>query len=107
MSKTKITKSVERCIQTKQFEQVTITVGREEEIEWKDDVDKNKKIDKFTQDILSDFTITYNEVCNKLGVNRCIGVVSTTKPVDEKTSSFPAKNEPKKETEKDSSQFNF
>jgi len=107
MSKTKITKSVERCIQTKQFEQVTITVGREEEIEWEDNTDKNKKINEFTQDLLEDFTITYNDVCTKLGIARCIGVVTTTKPVDDKLLSSSPKNESKKETEKDQPYFNF
>jgi hypothetical protein len=107
MSKTKVMKSVERCIQTKQFEQVTIVVSREEEIEWKDVVEKNKKIGEFTQDILEDFTITYNEVCNKLGVSRCIGVVTTTKPVDGKTLPPSPKTEPKKETEDNLPQYDF
>jgi len=87
MSKIKITKTIVREIQTKKFEQVTITVGREEEIEFKSDEEKSKKVTAFTQDLLADFSNTFNEVCSVLGVQRCIGVVEVDKPVDAPPSS--------------------
>ena len=86
MSKVKITKTIVREIQTKKFEQVTITVGREEEVEFKSDEEKSKKVTAFTQDLLADFSNTYNEVCSVLGVQRCIGVVEVDKPVDSPSS---------------------
>jgi len=75
MGKSVVEKKIVREIQTKQFEQVTVTVGCQEEIEWKDLKDRQAKVDKISNLLMADFTNTYNEVCTKLGVDRCIGVV--------------------------------
>lgn len=75
MAKMNLMKSVVRGIQTKRFEQVTITVERGEEIEFEDEKEKNQKVDAFTKGLIDDFTTTYNEVCTKLGVDRLIGHV--------------------------------
>ncbi len=75
MSKSKIKKSIVRGIQTKKFEQVTITVDIDEEIEWKSVEERNDKTKKITEMLLDDFKKTYNEVVNVLGVDRCIGAV--------------------------------
>ena len=105
MSTTKITKMIIREIQTKQYEQVKITVGREEELEWKNDLEKKQKEEKFTKDLFDDFTTTYNEACIKLGVDRCIGVVQTSNSPDNskkpENKKIEKKQEPKSNTEFD------
>ena len=75
MSKSVVKKAISRGIQTKQYEQVTITVESEEEIEWTELEDRQKKVDKMGELLMTDFISTYNDVCTKLGVERCIGVV--------------------------------
>ena len=106
MSATKITKMIIREIQTKQYEQVKITVGREEELEWKNDSEKKQKEEKFTKDLLDDFTTTYNEVCTKLGVDRCIGVVQTSASPDN-TKKPENKKVEKKQEPKSNNEFDF
>lgn len=79
MGSSKIKKAIVREIQTKQFEQVTVTVDIEEEIEWKNMAERNKKTDKITNMLMEDFKKTYNEVVTTLGVDRCIGSVKVEK----------------------------
>ena len=81
MAKSKIKKGIVRGIQTKKFEQVTITVEIEEEFEWKNEAERTKKADKVTNMLMVDFKKTYDEVVNVLGVDRCIGNVETSAPV--------------------------
>lgn len=78
MGKSTIKKSIVRQINTAKFEQVTITVEIAEDIEWKDKEERKSKIINFTDFLLSDFTETYNQVVEKLGIDRCIGAVTTT-----------------------------
>jgi len=79
MGKSKIKKSIVRGIQTKQFEQVTITVEAEEEIEWENPGEREEKTNKITDILIEDFTKTYNEVVTTLKVDRCIGSVKVKK----------------------------
>ena len=92
MNKSKIKKGIVRGIQTKKFEQVTITVETEEiEVEWKDLKERQRKTDKITEMLLDDFRKTYNEVVTTLGVdNICIGVVEVKgeKPSDNEIDMF-------------------
>ncbi len=82
MGTSKIKKAIVREIQTKQFEQVTVTVEIEEEISWKDLAERNKKTDKITTMLMDDFKKTYNEVVKTLGVERLIGSVKIEKRND-------------------------
>lgn len=91
MNKSIIKKGIVRGIQTKKFEQVTITVETEEiEVEWKDLEERRRKTDKITEMLLEDFKKTYNEVVSALGVDRCIGVVEVKgeKPSDNEIDMF-------------------
>lgn len=97
MSRTKITKGIVRKIQTKQFENVDISVSVEEEIEWENDKQRQEKIDLLTKKLLDDFKSTYNEVCNTLEVDRCIGVISTDADTKKKNKNKNSLEETKNE----------
>lgn len=85
--KTKVIKGITRKIQTKQFENVDITVQIEEEIEWQDEAQRAEEMKKTTTRLMEDFTDTYNDVCNTLDVDRLIGAVNTdSKKVADKKS---------------------
>lgn len=81
MAVSKIKKTIVRGIQTKQYEQLNITVELEEEIEWEDDKEREKKVKETTDKVLDDFVNTYNQVCETLKIDRCIGVVDIKKNV--------------------------
>lgn len=91
MNKSTIKKGIVREIQTKKFEQVTITCETQEiEVEWKDLEERRRKTDKITEMLLEDFKKTYNEVVRALGVDRCIGTVEVKggKPSDNEIDMF-------------------
>ena len=80
MSKAKITKGIVRGIQTKKFEQVTISSQWEEEIEWKTPEEKEKEEKRVTQNLMKDFKETFNEAMKVIEVEgRCLGTVSVKK----------------------------
>ena len=87
MSKSIIKKSISRGIQTKKFEQVTISVDIEEEVEWNTDQERDDGAKKVTDLLMKDFKNTYNEVVNILGVDRCIGHVEVPESAMKNTNS--------------------
>ena len=75
-NKSKIRKSIIRKIRTADFEQLDVVIDIEEEIEWENQAQRKKKTGKITKLLIDDFRETYNEVCEELKVDRCIGSVS-------------------------------
>ncbi len=75
-NKSKIRKSIIRKIRTADFEQLDVVIDIEEEIEWENQSQRKKKTEKITKLLIDDFRETYNEVCEELKVDRCIGSVS-------------------------------
>jgi hypothetical protein len=78
MAKTVIKKGAIRKIKTADYEQLDIIVEEQEEIEWDSSEDRESKINEFQKRFINDLEITYNEVVQKFGVNRCMGTVRTT-----------------------------
>ncbi len=76
MAKSEIEKSILREINTAKYEQIVISTKIKEEIEWQTNEDKQKEMDRLTEQLLQDFIKTYNEACSGLGIDRCIGSVS-------------------------------
>ncbi len=86
MSITKIKKGIVRGIQTKKFEQVTITLDIEEEIEWNTEEERSQETKKVSDRLIDDFKKTYNEVVGVLGVDRCISIVDVDESGEDKSS---------------------
>lgn len=109
MAKSKITKGINRKIQTKTFEQVDIICQIEEEISWETIEERDKKTKRITDILIDDFKNTYNEVLNTLGVDRCIGSVTVTK--QDSTVAKNTNDNSKKQTEsvkkENESEINF
>ena len=89
MPKSLIKKGIIRNINTDKFEQVTISVEIEEEVEWKNGAERQKKADIVSKMLLDDFKKTYNEVITTIGVDRCIGVVTVLGDSADKIESEP------------------
>lgn len=86
MAKTRIKKGVVRKIKTADFEQLDIIVEIEEDIEYQNDAERLAATKKVSERLLEDFTATYNEIVQRLGVNRCIGTVNTDIKMNKKAS---------------------
>lgn len=77
MAKSIIKKVILRKIRTAQFEQLDISVELEEQIVWETEEERIEATAKISKRLLDDFTTTYNDVVDTIGVDRCIGVVAT------------------------------
>ncbi len=75
-NKSKIRKRIIRKIRKADFEQLDVVIDIEEEIEWENQSQRKKKTEKITKLLIDDFRETYNEICEELKVDRCIGSVS-------------------------------
>ena len=83
MAKSIIKKMISRKIKPADFESLDVSVELEEQIVWDTDEERTAATAKLSERLLNDFTATYNDVCNKIGVKRCVAVVTTkggTKP---------------------------
>lgn len=76
IKKSIVKKSILRKISTANYESLDISVEIEEEIEWTTIEERTNKTQKISQILLKDFVYTYNEVVNKIGVQKCIGKVT-------------------------------
>ena len=77
MSKSIIKKGVVRKIKTADFEQLDVFVEVEEQIVWETEDDRKEATRKITERLKEDITDTYNNIVEKFGVDRCIGVVNS------------------------------
>lgn len=77
MAKSVIKKIIKRKIKTAQFESLDIELEVEEQIVWETEEERKAATAKLTQRLLDDFTESYNEACTRIGVDRCVAVVST------------------------------
>ena len=75
MEKSIIKKTITRKIRTADFEQLDIGIEVEEQIVWETEEERTEATKKLTGKLMDDFIETYNEVVNKVGVDRCIGTV--------------------------------
>lgn len=78
-NKTKLRLEIDKTIQTQQYEPIKIIVDIEETFCWKDEKDREKKMESYTKKITEDFISTFNHVVKKIGEEeRCIGKVITS-----------------------------
>ncbi len=96
MAKSIIKKAISRKIRTADFESLDVSIEVEEQIVWETEEERVAATIKISERLLDDFTTTYNDVVKKVGVKRCIGVVTTNSG---KKNSGKKKAEPK--------EFNF
>ena len=61
-------KKIGRKIQPKQFHSVEISIEAEDEIEWSDMAERQKKLDQLTALAIEDYERTFKEVCEALQV---------------------------------------
>jgi len=72
--KSKITKSVTKKYTTSiPYEIVEVSVWHEEEIEWKNIEERNKKVDNLTKAVIVDFKKTKDEVFKNLNIKDAQG----------------------------------
>lgn len=76
MTKSIVKKGIARKIKTAQFEQLDISVEIEEEIIWETEKERIIATRDVSRKLLDDFTSVYNSAVERLGVDRCIGVVN-------------------------------
>ncbi len=76
MAKSIVKKVIRRKIQTAKFEALDIELEVEEQIIWDTEEERIAATAKLSKRLLDDFTKTYNEVVERIGVDRCIGVVN-------------------------------
>lgn len=76
MAKSIIKKAISRKIRTADFESLDVSVEVEEQIVWETEEERAAVTAKISERLLDDFTTTYNDVVKKVGVKRCIGVVT-------------------------------
>ncbi len=79
MAKSIVKKTIRRKIQTAKFEALDIELEVEEQIIWDTEEERIAATAKLSKRLLDDFTKTYNEVVERTGVDRCIGVVTVKK----------------------------
>lgn len=72
MSKKKatITRSINRKINTAQYESIDIHVGRTEEIEWETEEERKQQIDDITDSLVLELLSIIEKTANGLGVNK-------------------------------------
>lgn len=76
--KTTLRLEIDKTIQPVQFEPIKIIVDVTETFYWKDEKDRDKKIETYTEKMAEDFVSTFNSVAKRIGEeNRCIGRVIT------------------------------
>ena len=78
MAKTEIKLGVVRKIRTADFEQLDVISEITEFVEWKNEAERNKKIDKIIEHLMSDFRKAYNAITESIGVQRSLGTGKTT-----------------------------
>ena len=82
MAKSIVKKVIRRKIQTAKFEALDIELEVEEQIIWDTEEERIVATAELSKRLLDDFTKTYNEVVERIGVDRCIGVVNVKKDND-------------------------
>jgi hypothetical protein len=78
MAKSIIKKTISRKISTANFESLDISLEVEEQIVWETEEDRIAATAKLSEKLMDDFVATYNEAVTKIGVDRCIAVVTVT-----------------------------
>ena len=73
MNKTEIKLSVERTIKTADFEGLRVNSEITEIIEWENEKDRDKKIDRVVDHLKNDFVKSYNIITESIGVKRSLG----------------------------------
>jgi hypothetical protein len=74
MNKTKIKLGVTRTIKTAEFENLHILAEIEEVVEWSNEEERDKGIERVTSHYVSDFTKGYVAITNSVGVKRSLAV---------------------------------
>ena len=78
LNKTEIRLEIDKTIQPKQFEPIKVIVDIKESFYWKDEVDREKKIESYTSKLTENFVKTFNQAVTRIGEeDRCIGKVIT------------------------------
>jgi len=72
MNTTKIKLGVTRTIKTAEFESLHILAEIEEVVEWSNEEEREKGIERVKDHYISDFTKGYTSITNSIGVNRSL-----------------------------------
>jgi hypothetical protein len=91
-----IKKSINRKISTAQFESIDIYEEVIEEVEWDTEAERIKISGEVSKSLFDNFTETYTQAMEIIGVERCLAKVKMRKGV-------PAPGKDKKESDKDDS----
>ena len=82
-NKTILRLEMDKTIQPSQFEPIKIQVSIEEDFYWEDEKDRSIKMKEYSDRIIKDFIVSFNEVVIQIGEkDRCIGRVSTSGDVE-------------------------
>lgn len=71
-TKTKIKLGVTRTIKTAEFESLHVLAEIEETIEWSNEEERSKGIERVKNHYVSDFTIGYTSIIESIGVKRSL-----------------------------------
>ena len=78
-NKTTLRLEINKTIQPKKYEPIKIIVDITETFCWKDEKDREKKMEEYTQKLAENFVTTFDLAAKRIGEgNRCIGRVITS-----------------------------